>query len=288
MIAKVLVVAGVAGAALSGSAQSADAADESLVLQSAISLQDAAKQPAADEKAGDKPADAPPPVPADPDSFWKGWKFQIEGGLNGSTGNSEALAFRFAGSADRKTSTMVTHLDTYWAYATSDGKKSKDRWEANIRNDWIINESRWSIYATGKSEWDEFQAWNWRLSAFGGVGYAFVKTDKTLFNGRAGLGLNKELGGDNRSGITPEADLGLDFSEQLTKRQKLYATTDLYPSLRDVPQFRWVTKAGWEILVDPETNMSLKIGVEHRYNSNPGGGIKHNDLDYFLTIVWTF
>lgn len=275
----VLSVLGVAGAAW---AQEPEAASAGPALDTAVTLQDKAA-PATQ----DKPADAPA-IPADPDSFLKGWKGQIEGGLNGSTGNSESLSFRFAAAADRKTSKMTTHADTNWTFATSDGQKSKDRWEANLRNDWIINESRWSIFALGKAEWDEFQAWNWRLSGFGGVGYAFIKTDKTLLNGRVGLGLTKELGGNNRTGVTPEGDLGVDFSHQLTQRQKLFVTSDLYPSFRDFPEYRWVTKGGWEILVDPETNMSLKIGAEHRYNSSPGLGVKRSDLDYFLALVWSF
>jgi len=44
----------------------------------------------------------------------------------------------------------------------------------------------------------------------------------------------------------------------------------------------------YSILVDPELNMSLRLGVENRYNSNPGGNDKKNDLDYFLALVWAF
>jgi glutamate N-acetyltransferase/amino-acid N-acetyltransferase len=39
-------------------------------------------------------------------------------------------------------------------------------------------------FATGKAEYDEFQDWDWRLSAFAGPGYYFVKHDRTKLLGR--------------------------------------------------------------------------------------------------------
>jgi hypothetical protein len=47
-------------------------------------------------------------------------------------------------------------------------------------------------------------------------------------------------------------------------------------------------KAGWEIVVDPEVNMTLKLGVEDRYNDNPGPDRKKNDIEYFALLAWSF
>jgi len=93
---------------------------------------------------------------------------------------------------------------------------------------------------------------------------------------------------DAKEEFVPELDLGLDFSHKLTERQNIFASIDYYPSLSDFPQYRALGKAGWEIVVDPEVNMYLKIGVSDRYISNPGTGFKKNDLEYFLTLGWEF
>jgi hypothetical protein len=47
-------------------------------------------------------------------------------------------------------------------------------------------------------------------------------------------------------------------------------------------------QAGYEVIVDPESNFSLKLGLEDRYNSNPGGDRKKNDLLYFASLVTGF
>lgn len=226
---------------------------------------------------------------AGPDAtFWQGWKHKVEAGINGSTGNSETFSIRGLVGAKRTSETMETTADVGYIYNTSEGKKSKSRGEGNLRNDWLFKDSNWGFFATAKLEYDEFQRWQWRASGFLGPSYTFIKDDKTVLRGRVGAGGNYEFGKDAKEEFVPELDLGLDFSHKLTERQNIFASIDYYPSLSEFPQYRALGKAGWEIVVDPEVNMYLKIGVSDRYISNPGTGFKKNDLEYFLTLGWEF
>lgn len=242
------------------------------------------------------PAPAAPPAPApdakpapipDPESFWDGWKRQVDVGVNGAAGNSENFNLRAAISLTRTTSEEITALTAQYVYATNDGDKSTDRGEVALRNDWLIG-SPWRVYAIGKAEYDQFQDWEWRVSAVGGVGYEFIKNDDTLLLGRAGFGLSREFGGgDGR--IKPEANLGLDFEHKLDERQRIYASVDYYPSVLNFAQdYRIISKAGYEIVVDPKNNISLKLGVEDRYESEPSGGRTPNDFLYFATLSLGF
>lgn len=224
----------------------------------------------------------------DPDSFWKGWAGSIEGGINGSDGNSETFNLRFGAGLGRKTSKMETKLKSEYAYSTNNGEAEKNRWFTEARNDWSLDrEDRWSFFVIGRLEYDDFQDWNWRASVFTGPGYKVIRTDKTLLNLRAGVGLTREFGGE-RNDLIPEGLLGADFEHQLTERQKLTATFEYYPSFHNLSQYRLLGRGSWEILVDPQVNMTLKLGFEDRYDSNPGEGFKKNDLDYFAMIVWKF
>lgn len=229
----------------------------------------------------------PPAPPPDPGTFWEGWKHTAEVGINGSEGNSETFSGRGLIGANRKTSTMETTADIGYIFAKSDGEKSKSRGEANLRNDWVLAEP-WGFYATGKLEYDEFQSWLWRFSAFAGPSYNFIKNDRTLLRGRVGLGITKEFGRDADNDIDLSLDIGVDFEHKLTERSKIYANLDYFPSLTDFPEFRAVGKAGYEVLVDPESGMSLKLGVADRYDSSPGDGRKRNDFEYFALLAWTF
>lgn len=233
-----------------------------------------------------KPAEAPA-KPPDPDSFFKGWKGTIEGGLNGSSGNTDSLSLRFGVAGKRETSKMITAAWANYNYATNDGDKTKSRGELGIRNDWNLTD-RWIFFAKGLAEYDEFQRWDWRLSAFAGPGYYFVKEDRTKLLGRLGFGITKELGDQAENRIYPELDFGFDFEHKLTDRQKIFVSADYYPDVGDLWEYRAVAKAGWEILVDPEVNMTLKIGVEDRYDHHQRDPQKKNDVDYFILIAWTF
>lgn len=231
---------------------------------------------------------APPPPPVEHDTpFLSAWHGKVELGLNGSAGNSESLNVRGVLGLERKTDELDTRLWANYSYATSEGDKDKSRGELGGRNDWMFKESAWLVFADALVEYDEFQAWDWRVSGHAGLGYAFIKDEKTTLLGRAGLGFNQTLGGPDEK-FTPEGLLGIDASHQLTARQRISGSVDYLPSLRHFPEFRLVAKVGWEILVDPETKMSLKIGAEDRYDSTPGDDAKKNDIDYFAMLVWSF
>lgn len=248
----------------------------------------------ADLAAAEAAASAPGQVPADPGvqdvytpSWLEGWEGSVEVGLAGSDGNTDQMSFRTGINAARKTERTETKFGLSYLYAKSDGEDSANRLGIGLRNDWLLKDSRWRLFAVAEYEHDKFQDWDHRISGFAGVGYEFIKRERTTLIGRAGIGGSQEIGGEDE-GFHPEALLGLELGHKINERQKLAASTDLYPSLDETGEFRWVNRAAWEVTVDPETNMFLRLGAEHRHDSDPGGGFKHNDLNYFLTLGWSF
>lgn len=231
----------------------------------------------------------PPPPPApDPDSWFKGWKGLIEGGANGSAGNTETLSFRLGVGAVRETSQTKTAAGFSYNYGTDEGEKSKDNARLEIRNDWLPqNGSKWRPFAQAALDYDTFQDWDYRWSAYGGVGYEWIKTDKVFVLPRAGLGLTQEIGGSDNK-IHPEALLGLDAEYKINDTSKLYFNGDSYWALDEIPDYRLLLRAGYETLLDSKSGMTLKLGVEDKYDSTPGDGRKRSDFTYFALIVWPF
>lgn len=226
-------------------------------------------------------------APALPKSIFEGWTGSVALGLNGASGNTERFNLRGEIAGTRETDRMTTKATTYYTYATDDGNASESRFFLGLRNDWKLANPRWFVFGEGSAEFDDFQDWDWRLAAAGGIGYHFIDNEKTKLSGRVGAGLSREIGGSDNT-IRPEALIGTDFSHQLTERQKLTAGATLYPDLDETGEFRFVGNAAWEILVDPEVNMSLRLGIEDRYDSTPGEGTKKNDFFYFAMLVWSF
>jgi len=225
--------------------------------------------------------------PTRPSPLWKGWSGGVELGLNGSSGNTDRFNFRVGVNGSRETDFNLTVASFTYSYATENGNETQNRARLDARNDFKIGDTRWSIFAQGAFDYDEFQDWDLRIAAFVGVGYRLIDTEKTRLNLRAGVGAQREIGGSNNK-IRPEALLGADFFTQLTAKQKLTASVDVFPSLDRGGEFRSTAKAAWEILLDEEANLSLKIGVENRYDSQAADGFKKNDFDYYALLVFSF
>lgn len=226
------------------------------------------------------------PIP-DPTSWQDGWEFSAVVGLNGATGNNENFSARAEISGERFTSKYETTAGLSYVYGNSAGTVNTSHGEAHIRNDWLTD-SKWRYFAQGKYEYDEFQAWNHRLSVAGGVGYEIIKDDKQTLIGRAGLGASYEFGGNGDEEIVPEGLLGLDWDYKFSENTTFKASTTIFPSFDDAGEFRMVNSAGVEVVMDKERGMTLNTGFEHRHDSMPGAGIKKNDLDYYMGLGWKF
>lgn len=246
--------------------------------------QEAAPQPAPGES--DQPADPVADAETEP-TLLRGWEGGVELGVNGTEGNTTRFNFRGGANAKRLTEDLDTRLAFSYSYAREESRDTENKANLDARNDWLLKESPWRVFAKGSLEYDEFQDWDARIGVFGGVGYEFILTDRTTLVGRLGAGVRREVGGEDNA-WTPEGLIGADFEHQLTERQKVSASIDVFPDLSDVGPYRFEARAAYEILVDPEINMSLKLGIVDRYDSTPGAGFRRNDLDYFLVLVWSF
>ncbi|MBK7404587.1 MAG: DUF481 domain-containing protein [Phycisphaerales bacterium] len=228
------------------------------------------------------------PIPNADRWILSGWKGTIEFGLTGASGNNDRFNLRAGASASRESDASADQLTLTYSYAKDDSTQTENRFEAKGRHDWKFpDDSPWRVYVGGSFEYDEFQDWDMRVSIGPGVGYEAIENDTTKLLLRAGVVATKEIGGSDNA-WTPEADLGFDLEHKLTERQTLTASADAYPAIDDFGPYRLVGNVAWTIDVDPEVNLFLKLGIEDRYDSNPGPEKKRNDVNYFATLGWSF
>lgn len=232
-------------------------------------------------------ADGSSDLPAPKLGWTEGWDYGFSAGISGASGNNENFSGRLSLTGERKTEKMETTGHASYIYSTSDGEQSASRGEIGLRNDWLLD-GPWRFFVQGKYEYDEFQAWQHRLSGALGYGYEFIHNDKTTLIGRVGLGGSYEFGKDADEKLIPEGLLGLDWTHQMSESTKLVATTTYFPSFDDFGEFRWNSGAGIEVLLDGDSGMTLNAGIEHRHDSMPGTGIKPNDVSYYMGVGWKF
>ena len=222
-----------------------------------------------------------------PTSWFVGpqWEKGIELGINGSEGNAQAFSMLSAGRLRRETDRSIWGIDVVYAKTEANDVLTQHYAFLNSRFDYKLGESRWSLWNITRLEYDEFKAFDLRLAINGGLGYDFIRNDRRKLTGRFGAGASREFGGGNEEWV-PEAVFGADYLHKISDKQRLAITTDYYPAWEDFADYRLVTQASWEMLLDEASNLSLKIGLLDRYDSTPGLGLQENDLDYFITLLW--
>lgn len=213
-----------------------------------------------------------------------GWSNSFEIGINGSTGNADSFSIRTGAHLQRTVDASTFTFDVKYAKTLSHGFETQHNALLNSNVESDLGDSPFTSFLKTSLEYDEYKAFDLRTAINVGVGLYLLKAEDAKFIVRFGSGVSRELGGpDDR--YVPEAVYGLEFDRRLTKRQKLYATFDYFPDWTDYSDYRLVTNAGWEFVLDQESNLSLKLGAIDRYDSTPHGR-KPNDLDYSLLLLW--
>lgn len=235
---------------------------------------------------GEVPAEATEPEPGF--LSWEAWQKSIDIGVTGASGNSENLNLRIQLGAERNTDKMETKASALYRLSKQGSENTENRFRFDVFNDWLPPEGskiRW--WAKGAYEFDEFQAWDHRVSASGGIGYEFIDNDKHTLVGRLGFGGSQTFG-DEDEDFRPEAVAGVDYTFRIKDGQKFTAGTEFLFDVSDTDAWRNNSYAQYEAVIDAESGMNFKTGVTNRYDSEPGEDTKKNDLEYFATLGWTF
>jgi len=229
---------------------------------------------------------ATPPTPVEVKPPPKLWEGSLELGLNGAEGNSQTFNLRGGGKLKRKTEVNVFTTDLDYRKDSAQSIDTANKAFLESRWEHLFGQSPWTWFTHLTFDYDEFQAWDTRLAGDTGLGYRLLKTDVTQLTARLGGGASREFGGPSDD-VKPEGVFGLEFEQKLNCRHKITASAEYRPDVTDFTDYRLVSKAGWEILLDEALHLSMKLGVADRYDSTPEGR-KPNDLDYSLVLLLSF
>jgi uncharacterized protein DUF481 len=250
-------------------------------------LENESDAPPLPAEASDLAESAPPMIEHRLPAWLRDWKSSVEFGLSGSEGNTRRQAIRLYLQTNRKTERTETTLKSLFRMTSQQNSKDLSQLTLDARNDWLRpGPSDLRYFAEGKVEFDDAQPWDYRLSGFGGVGYIFIKDEKTTLVGRSGFGGSQRVGLPDDE-FRAEAFLAADITHQISKLQSVKAGFQYLPDTATWSDYRLNADASWEMKIDPESDLYLRVGVANRFDSDPGSARK-NDLDYFVNLGWTF
>lgn len=217
------------------------------------------------------------------------WRALFTAGASVSSGNSDSTTVNLSGEAVKATTIDKLTVSGRALYIDNDDSDAESRLAAGLHYQRDLNER---VFGFGQFDAlrDEPANLSSRASVGGGLGYHVIKRDDVTFDVSGGLGYTREryvepeiIDGQSRDRYN-NTELILSeesthkFTETTTFRQKL----TLLPNLRNNDQMRAVFDAGLSVAMT--RRLSLTATVSHRYDSDPGPGLKKGDT-LFITGV---
>ena len=216
-------------------------------------------------------------------SFMSGWNRRIDAGLNGSEGSSVST------NATAGLNFNYKDKDKRWLatgrYALQRNKKriTSNNAGIDIRRDWLLPDSPWFVFATGRYQYDQFQSWEHRIVLSTGPGYNLLKREKQTLDVRIGPAYTRDFSGQNPNKV--EVLWAMDYSWNPWDRVKLTLSNEFYTEIwEDAGQFRNVTSAAWTTRLLDEPALSLIVGVNNEYETDLKPPSKNNNLKYHTTL----
>jgi putative salt-induced outer membrane protein YdiY len=217
------------------------------------------------------------------------WRYALGAAASVSSGNSDSSSLTFNGEGVRATTADKINVYGRALRAETDGETTAEqvglggRYERNFG-------PRWYGFGQGDYLHDKPANLSSRLSAGVGAGYHLIVGETTTFDVFGGVGYTNDefvdpavVGGSLRDSygrgelLLGEASTHR-FSESTSFKQRLV----LYPNLKDTGEYRAEFDAGLAVAMTKV--MSLTVGLNYRYNSDPGEGLKKGDT-LFLTGI---
>jgi len=233
---------------------------------------------------GEKPPEPPKEEPR--------WVSKLEAGLNGALGNTRSQGFIGGLVSDYKLPRHLWHFESRYFRKEDVGETTQSRFYAVLRKDWLFEEgSRYSFFAEGRYDRDQFQQWEQRGTVAAGVAYKFIQEESLKVGFKVGGTATKEWGlegPDADDDVRPEALLGVEMNWKIDDTKEFTAQATYFPDLSDTPEYRILASAGISYRLNEKGTLTLRGGAEYEYDTHRTDPFKRADIRYFLLLVMDF
>lgn len=255
---------------------------------SVLGAQPEGPEPTPEAAAGEPTGPVEPPKPSLLRLVVSDWKGEVKFGFEFGSGNNDRTKFSGGFNINKKYWGHKTELYTEYFIASNNRGESENRLLSRFRQDWSTGGTKWnSVFLRVDGDADRFQDYDYRLNVSTGPSYQAVKTDKTDIRLSLAASARREFGGGNED-IVPEGAFFLNASHRLSDTQRIRFAVDYLPEVEQIQRYRLNARVNWDIDINPEAGLGLRMSVNNRYDSRARGSRERNDFDFLMHLIWNF
>lgn len=230
--------------------------------------------------------DTPPPAPAAgaPAEKVPGWETTAALGLTLTRGNSETLLFTGNILSEKKWDQNEVRLGADATYGEDRDVKSAESFHGFGQYNRLFTE-RWFGYLRVDALHDAVADVEYRVTLSPGVGYYFIKNERTLLSGEVGPGYIFEKQGDENNEYA-SLRVAERFEHKLNDRVKLWQSLEYLPQVDDFENYILNAEAGIDTALTKK--LSLRVFAVNTYDNVPAEGRKKNDLKLVTAVAYKF
>ena len=224
-------------------------------------------------------------------------------GLTLTKGNSDTLLFSASADAAKKWNRNELSMGAQATYGenenttTGEDEKNNETARGFIQYNRLISERAFG-YARAELFHDAIARIDYRLSVSPGVGYYFIKEERTSLRGEVGPGfVYEKQGGEPRTinNPNPEGDettgyftlrLADRFEHKFNDRARVWQSAELLPQVDDFNNYLLNAEVGAE--ADLTEKLSLRVVLQDTYDNEPAEGRKKNDIKLITALALRF
>jgi putative salt-induced outer membrane protein len=235
--------------------------------------------------------DAPPPPP--PQNVWTG---KGQAGFVASQGNSGGKSANAALDMTYQADPWKHLFHLAGLYGDSAGIVSAERWDTLWQSNYDLTKN---LFTFGQLHYtrDMFSGFQYQAAASAGLGYKFFDTDDLKLSVQAGVGYGElrpeELIKDDTGAVVtrnllPKEDsvigtFGVDYSQKFTQ------TTALSDKLQvEYGSINTLATNTLALGVKMTDKLAMSVGYMVQYNTSPPAGLKKQDTNETINLVYAF
>lgn len=213
------------------------------------------------------------------------WTASVGFGLTETSGNSDLTSLSLTFGAVRAVPRNKWSTDANLAYATTDGDETARKGGLRVQYDYSPGE-RFFYFGKVGFEFDRFANLDLRTSPGAGIGYAFLKSEKTTLSSSAGANFVTDFFRDGSKDSRGTLSFSEGWSYALTPTATLGQNFTVQNNFEDFGDY--LLDAELSLTTKVSDRLSLKASLFDKYDSTPfSEDLEKNDVTFITSLTYT-